>query len=110
MDEALWPTLSREEESYICQKPWTNDIGKFTNKLVKERVDIKSGHPFFSLILLDCDVIVYLGISDEMLQKHCQERNASFEDAKNIKYAIESTISSRRMSENLKIYDLEMNE
>ena len=47
MDEALWPTLSREEESYICQKPWTNDIGKFTNKLVKERVDIKSGHPFF---------------------------------------------------------------
>ena len=55
-------------------------------------------------------MIVYLGISDEMLQKHCQERNASFEDAKNIKYAIESTISSRRMSENLKIYDLEMNE
>ena len=98
MDEELWPTLSKEEELYICQKPWTNDIGKFTSKLVKERVVIKPGHPLFSLILLDCDVIIYLGISDALLQKHCQLRNASFEDAKNVKYAIESTINARRMS------------
>jgi len=110
MDESLWPTLSKEEESYICQKPWTNDIGKFTSKLVKERVVIKPGHPLFSLILLDCDVIIYLGISDTLLQKHCRQRNASFEDAKNVKYAIESTIETRRMSGNLKIYDLEMDE
>lgn len=101
MDEALWPTLSKEEELYICQKPWTNEIGEFTSKIVKERVAIKLGHPLFSLILLDCDVIVYLGISDELLLKHRQERKASFEDAKNIKYTIESTINSRRMSENI---------
>lgn len=110
MDEVLWPTLSMEEESYICQKPWNNDIGKFTNKLVRERVSIEPGHPLFSLILLDCDVIVYLGISDELLQKHCEKRNASFEDAKNVRYAIENTINVKRMSENLKIYDLEMHE
>jgi broad-specificity NMP kinase len=110
MDDVLWPTLSKEEELYICQKPWTKDIGKFTSSLVKERVVIKPGHPLFSLILLDCDVIIYLGISDALLQKHCQQRNASFEDAKKVKYAIENTISTRRMSENLKIYDLEMDE
>lgn len=110
MDEELWPTLSKEEKSYICQKPWTNDIGIFTSNLVRERVSIKPGHPLFSLILLDCDVIVYLGICDELLQKHCQKRNASFEDAKNVKYAIENTINSRRMNKNLKIYDLEMDE
>jgi hypothetical protein len=110
MDEALWPTLSKEEEAYICQKPWTNDIGKFTSKLVKERVAIKPGHPLFSLILLDCDVIIYLGISDALLQKHCIQRNASFEDAKNVKYAIENTINASRMNGNMKIYDLEMDE
>lgn len=110
MDEVLWPTLSKEEESYICQKPWTSDIGKFTSKLVRERVAIKSGHPLFSLILLDCDVIIYLGISDVLLQKHCQKRNASFEDAKKVKCVIESTINARRMSGNLAIYDLEMEE
>ena len=110
MDDILWPTLSKAEESYICQKPWTKDIGKFTSKLVKERVVIKPGQPLFSLILLDCDIIVYLGISDELLQKHCQQRNASLEDAKNVKYAIERAINERRMNGNLKIYDLEMDE
>lgn len=110
MDEELWPTLSKEEESYICQKPWTSDIGNFTSKLVRERVVIKPGHPLFSLILLECDVIIYLGISDELLYKHCQLRNASFEDAKNVKYAIESIINERRMAGDVKIFDLEMDE
>lgn len=110
MDEVLWPTLSTEEEAYICQKPWTSEIGSFTSKLVKERVVIKPGHPLFSLILLECDIIIYLGISDVLLQKHCQQRNASFEDAKNVKYAIENTINTRRMSENVKLYELEMDE
>ena len=109
-DEALWPTLSKEEEAYICQKPWTHDIGAFTGKLVKERVVIQPGHPLFSLVLVDCDILVYLGISDELLRKHCQQRNALFEDAKNVKHAIESTINARRMCEKLDIYDLEMDE
>ena len=108
MDEVLWPTLSKEEESYICQKPWMKEIGTFTSKLVKKRVVIKPGHPLFSLILLDCDVIIYLGISDELLKKHCEKRNASFEDAKNVRNAIENTINSRRTSENVAIYELEM--
>lgn len=94
----------------ICQKPWTKDIVKFTSKLVKERIVIKPGHPLFSLILLDCEVIVYLDISDGLLRKHCQQRNALWEDAKNVKYAIEGAINERRMSGNLKIYDLEMDE
>ena len=108
MDEALWPTLTPEEEAYICQKPWTSEIGKFTSRLVKERVVIQPGHPLFSLILLDCDVLVYLDIPDDLLRKHCLNRNASFEDAKNVKMAIEQSINRKRGVNEIQIYDLVM--
>ncbi|MEG0492167.1 MAG: hypothetical protein RR696_03115 [Clostridia bacterium] len=55
MDEVLWTTLTKEEETYICSKPWTNDIGRFTSKIVKERMVIEPGHPLFSLIRMRYD-------------------------------------------------------
>lgn len=45
--------------------------------------------PLFSLILLDSDVVIYLDISNDLLAKHCEKRGASFQDAKNVKDAIE---------------------
>lgn len=96
MDEVLWPQLTKEEEAYICQKPWTKEIGDFASKLVKERVTVKAGHPLFTLILLDCEVIVYLDISDELLAVHCKKRGSSFQDAKNVKAAIEDTWNRQR--------------
>ncbi|MDD3238851.1 MAG: hypothetical protein PHW47_01950 [Lachnospira sp.] len=110
MDEALWPTLSKEEEEYICSKPWTPDIGKFTSKLVKERVRIQPGHPLFSLILLECDVLVYLDISDDLLKSHCEKRKASFTDAKNVKWAIEKSIDKKRAENSVIVINLEVDE
>ena len=91
MDDELWPQLTKEEEDHICQKPWTKEIGDFAGRLVKERVTVKPGHPLFTLILLDCEVIVYLDISDELLAEHCKNREADFQDAKNIRDAIKNT-------------------
>ncbi len=110
MDEELWPRLSREEEAYICTKPWTKEIGEFTQRLVKERVTVKAGHPIFSLILLECEVIVYLDISDELLAEHCKKRGSSFQDAKNVKEAIENTWNSQRKNKNLVFYHLNITE
>lgn len=110
MDEELWPRLSREEEAYICMKPWTKEIGEFTQRLVKERVTVKAGHPIFSLILLECEVIVYLDISDELLAEHCKKRGSSFQDAKNVKEAIENTWNSQRKNKNLVFYHLNITE
>jgi broad-specificity NMP kinase len=110
MDEALWPLLTKEEEAYICQTPWTKDIGDFTAKLVRERVTVKAGQPLFTLILLDCDVIVYLDISDELLKEHCKKRGNSFQDAKKVKDAIESRWNSLREDKGKIFYYLNITE
>lgn len=110
MDEVLWPQLTKDEEAYICQKPWTREIGNFTSKLVKERVTVKAGQPIFSLILLDCEVIVYLDISDELLAEHCKKRGSAFQDAKNVKNAIENTVNSQRENNDRVIYYLNVTE
>lgn len=106
MDEVLWPQLTKEEEAYICQKPWTREIGAFTRKLVQERVTVKAGQPLFTLILLDCEVIVYLDISDELLASHCKKRGAAFQDAKNVKNAIEDAWNRQRENNNKVFYYL----
>jgi len=36
LDDELWPQLTKEEEEFISQKPWTNEIGDFIDKLVYE--------------------------------------------------------------------------
>lgn len=106
MDEVLWPQLTKDEEAYICQKPWTKEIGNFTNTLVKERVTIQQGRPLFSLILLECEVIVYLDISDELLKEHCKKRGSEFRDAKNVKDAIERAWNSQQKNQNKTFYYL----
>lgn len=110
MDEALWPQLTKDEEEYICQKPWTKEIGDFTSKLVKERVTIQAGQPIFSLILLDCEVIIYLDICDELLAEHCKKRKCAFQDAKNVKNAIENTWNSQREKNDKIFYYLNIKE
>lgn len=108
MDEALWPTLSRQEEAYICQKPWTNEIGTFTRALVKERIKIEPSHPLFSLIVLECDLIVYLNISEELLKAHCKKRNASFQDAIKIKLAIEQSMKAYAEKAHVDVIEMTM--
>lgn len=41
LDDELWPQLSKEEADFISQKPWTQEIGDFIDKLVYEKISIK---------------------------------------------------------------------
>ncbi len=110
MDDVLWPQLTKDEELYLCQKPWTKEIGAFTRKIVKERVNVTAGQPLFTLILLDCEVIVYLDISDKLLAEHCEKRGSTFQDAKNVKDAIEDTWNSQREMNQKVFYYLNITE
>lgn len=94
MDELVFPQLTQEEADYVNQTPWTPDIGQTMNKLVKEKVMVKPGEPVFGTILLDSDLIVYLKISDDLLRQRTAQRNALFEDAKNMQTQIEKEITS----------------
>lgn len=96
LDDELWPQLTKEEADFISQKPWTDEIGDYIDKLVYEKITIKAGHPLFSTIIVDCDVVVYLDISDELLAEHCKKRGSDFADSKNVKKAVEHDWNSHR--------------
>lgn len=94
MDELVFPQLTQEESDYVNQTPWTPEIGQKMNRLVKEKVTVKPGEPVFGTIILDSDLIVYLKISDDLLRQRTAQRNAAFEDAKNMQTQIEKEITS----------------
>ena len=96
LDDELWPQLSREETDFISRKLWTKEIGDFIDRLVYEKISVRAGHPLFTTIIVDCDVVVYLDISDALLKEHCEKRGCSFADAKNVKEAVEEDWNSHR--------------
>lgn len=92
MDKLIFPLLSDEEKEYVCQTPWTPEIGETMDKLVKERIRIKPGQPVFGTVIIDCDLIIYLDISDKLLQERTKSRNVNYQDAKNMKDSIEKDL------------------
>lgn len=93
MDKIIFPLLSQEEKEYVCQTPWTEEIGKEMDRLVKERIQIQAGQPVFGTVIIDCDLIVYLNISEELLRQRTKSRNVSFDDAKRMKDNIEQELT-----------------
>ena len=96
LDDELWPQLTEAEAAFISRKPWTPEIGDYIDRLVYEKITVKPGHPLFTTIIVDCDAVVYLDISDELLAEHCKNRGVSFADAKNVKSAVEGDWNEHR--------------
>ena len=92
MDEEIFPLLTLEETEYVCQTPWTEEIGNKMDELVRTKLSIKPGVPMFGTVLLDCDLIVYLHINDELLLERTKLRNVDFSNAKNMQQKIEEEI------------------
>ncbi len=93
MDKIIFPLLSEEEKNYVCQTPWTEEIGQTMDKLVKEKIKIEAGQPVFGTVIIDSDLIVYLNISEELLRERTKRRNVDFNDAKRMQDAIEKELS-----------------
>ena len=92
IDEEIFPLLTPEETEYVCRTPWTEEIGNKMDELVRTKLKIKPGIPMFGTVLLDCDLIVYLHISDELLLERTNSRNVDFNNAKNMQQKIEEEI------------------
>ena len=97
MDNEIFPLLTKEESDYVCQSPWTEQIGAKMDELVRTKLSVKPGNPMFGTVLLDCDLIVYLHIDDELLTHRVEKRNANFENAKNMQTKIEQEIKNSRL-------------
>lgn len=94
MDEEIFPLLTEEETEYVCRTPWTQEIGNRMDELVRTKLSIKQGTPMFGTVLLDCDLIVYLHINDDLLLERTKLRNTDFSNAKNMKQKIEEEIKN----------------
>lgn len=92
MDKEIFPLLTQEETDYVCSTPWTEEIGNKMNELVRSKLSIKPGTPMFGTVLVDCDLIIYLHISDDLLLERTKLRNADFINAKNMQKKIENEI------------------
>ena len=92
MDKEIFPLLTKEETEYVCQTPWTEEIGNKMDELVRTKLKIQPGTPMFGTVLLDCDLIIYLYINDELLQERTRLRNTDFNNAKNMQKKIEEEI------------------
>lgn len=106
MDKVIFPLLTKEESDYVCQTPWTKEIGEKMTYLVKTKLKIKTGEPLFGTVLIDCDLIVYLHINDVLLRKRTELRNVDFTNAKNMQSEIEEEIKKS----NIKVITLEVSE
>ena len=94
MDEEIFPLLTQEETEYVCRTPWTQEIGNRMDELVRTKLSIKQGTPMFGTVLLDCDLIVYLHINDDLLLERTKLRNTDFSNAKNMQQKIEEEIKN----------------
>lgn len=106
MDKVIFPLLTKEKSDYVCQTPWTKEIGEKMTYLVKTKLKIKTGEPLFGTVLIDCDLIVYLHINDVLLRKRIDLRNVDFTNAKNMQSEIEEEIKKS----NIKVITLEVSE
>ena len=91
-DAEVFPKLTAEESAYVCQVPWTPDIGKTMVRLVRERVKSEIGKPLFGTVVVDADFVVLLKISDGLLKERVASRNVRFQDAKNMQAQIEEEV------------------
>lgn len=110
MDEVIGALLTPEEAAYVCQTPWTEEIGDFYTKLIYERVRIMPEKPMFGTVIVDCDVVIYLDIVDELLKKHCDKRGVDFADAKSMKTTVEEDWNEHRIKGEKLFYYLTINE
>jgi len=74
---------------------------------MNEKITVKPGFPLFGVAILDCEAIVYLDISERLLEKHCEHRgDTTLDDAIFIKKRIEADLNSNKARNDKTLYYL----
>ena len=87
----------------LVKEPWSKELSDEIDRLIYKFCKVKPGCPLFTTVIVDCEAVVYLDISDELLAAHCRKRDSDFEDAKRIKEAIEGDWNNHK-SKNDKVF------
>jgi len=98
IDDVLWPQISEAETEALSKTPITEEIMDSIYKLAYEKVIVTPGCPLFGFVILDCEAVIYLDISQELLKKHCDKRgDTGFTDASYIKKRIEEDWAAHKI-------------
>lgn len=108
MDSIAFINITDEEATVLNQKPWTKAVGDMVDTLVYRNVKVQPGYPVFGTVIVDCDVVIYIDISDELLKNHCDKRGVDFTDAKKIKESIENDWNNHKSQNNKTFYYVTM--
>jgi hypothetical protein len=107
MDDEFWPQATKKEIEYFSQVPFTKEMSNSINKLVYERISVKPGFPLFGVVILDCEVVIYLDIAENLLKEHCKKRGThSYSDALFIKQVIEKDWNNHKLKNDKVFYYL----
>jgi broad-specificity NMP kinase len=93
-DKEVFPKLTKEQAQYVCQEPWSEEIGRAMMRFVREHVKSEAGRPVFGTVVIDCDLIIVLKISDELLKARTEKRGVRFSDAKEMQIQLELEVAS----------------
>jgi hypothetical protein len=96
VDILLGERMTAEEIAFRGQVPRTPEIDAVYGKIMRERVKVEPGHPLFCSDILDCEVVVYVDISNDILSKHCEKRGVDFNYAPQMKNEIENDWNSHK--------------
>jgi len=97
MDDEFWPQASKAEFEFYSQRPFTKEMSDSLCELFYQRLSVRPGNPLFGVYILDCEVIVYLDITEKLLKEHCEKRNdTNFTDAFNLKKWIEEDVNNHK--------------
>jgi len=110
VDILLGERMTAEEIAFCGQVPWTEEIGKVYDKIMRERIKVEPGHPLFCSVILDCEVVVYIDISDKILKAHCEKRGVDFNYALQMKNEIEKDWNNHKEKNEKKFYYVAMAE
>ena len=110
-DAELWPQIPKEKMDALSQRPITKEIMTAVFKLMYGRVTAKPGCPLFGIAILDCEAVVYLDISPQLLKKHCETRNdTDYIDALYVKKYIEEDCIAHKAKGEKIFYHLTLTE
>ena len=111
MDDVFWSQATKDEFEYFGQTPFTKEMRDSIYKLVYERISVKPGFPLFGFAILDCEVVIYLDIAENLLEEHCKKRGThSYTDALYIKKGIEEDWNNHKLKNDKVFYYLTITE
>jgi len=111
VDDDFWPQIPENEIKILSQTPITKETIDSIFKLMYEKVIVNPGAPLFGVLILDCDVVVCLDISDSLLAEHCRKRgDTDFNDAKFVKKCIEEDWNNHMKKNEKTFYYLTLTE